>query len=126
VENAILTTVPRGFRVSGSRTFRRSPIYVRAPSGTVVAPRIRSDGHPSNAPETRDASQGGTNMAPGTSNWTAAGTALGLPRKIQEASMSHQPHQPTRWDRDLKLESTKGPVDVLVIDHLEQPTPDSE
>jgi uncharacterized protein (TIGR03435 family) len=24
----------------------------------------------------------------------------------------------------LKLESTKGPVDVLVIDHVEQPTPD--
>jgi uncharacterized protein (TIGR03435 family) len=24
----------------------------------------------------------------------------------------------------LKLESTKGPVDVLVIDHAEQPTPD--
>jgi uncharacterized protein (TIGR03435 family) len=24
----------------------------------------------------------------------------------------------------LKLESTKGPVDVLVIDHVERPTPD--
>ena len=24
----------------------------------------------------------------------------------------------------LKLESTKGPVEVLVIDHVEQPTPD--
>ena len=24
----------------------------------------------------------------------------------------------------LKLESTKGPVDVLVIDHIERPTPD--
>jgi uncharacterized protein (TIGR03435 family) len=24
----------------------------------------------------------------------------------------------------LKLESTKGPVDVLVIDHAEKPTPD--
>jgi uncharacterized protein (TIGR03435 family) len=24
----------------------------------------------------------------------------------------------------LKLESTKGPVDVLVIDHVEQSTPD--
>ena len=24
----------------------------------------------------------------------------------------------------LKLESTKGPVDLLVIDHVEQPTPD--
>jgi uncharacterized protein (TIGR03435 family) len=24
----------------------------------------------------------------------------------------------------LKLESTRGPVDVLVIDHVEQPTPD--
>jgi uncharacterized protein (TIGR03435 family) len=24
----------------------------------------------------------------------------------------------------LKLEPTKGPVDVLVIDHAEQPTPD--
>jgi len=24
----------------------------------------------------------------------------------------------------LKLESTKGPVDVLVIDHVEKPTPD--
>jgi uncharacterized protein (TIGR03435 family) len=25
----------------------------------------------------------------------------------------------------LKLESTKGPVDVLVIDHVERPTPDN-
>jgi uncharacterized protein (TIGR03435 family) len=24
----------------------------------------------------------------------------------------------------LKLESARGPVDVLVIDHIEQPTPD--
>jgi len=53
----------------------------------------------------------GVNVEPSTSADRSSDSGVPLFTAIQE-------------QLGLKLESTKGPVDVLVIDHVEQPTPD--
>jgi uncharacterized protein (TIGR03435 family) len=52
-------------------------------------------------------------------SWSAATHAPPLPRADGPSIFTALQEQ-----LGLKLESTKGPVDVLVIDHAEQPTPD--
>jgi bla regulator protein blaR1 len=60
---------------------------------------------------------------------TSPAPALGLPPSDATAAPPSDPDAPSIFTAlqeqlGLKLESTKGPVDVVVIDHVEQPKPD--
>jgi uncharacterized protein (TIGR03435 family) len=62
-------------------------------------------------------------------SWTPEQVPQGLPPPRAPPLPAIDPNGPSIFTAvpeqlGLKLESTKGPVDVLVIDHVEQPTPD--
>jgi uncharacterized protein (TIGR03435 family) len=67
-----------------------------------------------------------------TLNWTPdrfPQQPLDAPPEIGRAVAAIDPNGPSlltavQEQLGLKLESIKGPVDVVVIDHVEQPTPD--
>jgi uncharacterized protein (TIGR03435 family) len=62
-----------------------------------------------------------------TLTWTPDQMPQGPPgRSGPPADRSEWPFTALQEQLGLKLESTKGPVDVLVIDRVEQPTPDLE